>query len=174
MPVTILFCGLPGVGKTTLASSVASSIDVPILSSDKIRKEMIHYPTYSSSERHLVYVVLVMLAKYLSEAGLDCILDATFNRERSRSEVREKLSKNDVRLFVIECICPEDIIIRRLRGRKNDYSDADYSIYAKMKNIFEPVRGEHLVVDTSLPTEINVQKILLYVFGTDEHHRNDT
>jgi predicted kinase len=115
-----------------------------------------------------------MLAKYLSEAGLDCILDATFNRERSRSEVREKLSKNDVRLFVIECICPEDVIIRRLRGRKNDYSDADYSIYAKMKNIFEPVRGEHLVVDTSLPTEINVQKILLYVFGTGEHHRNDT
>jgi predicted kinase len=174
MPVIILFCGLPGVGKTTLARSVASLIDAPLLSSDKIRKEMIYYPTYSNSERRLVYVVLVLLAKYLSGAGLDCILDATFNRERSRIEVKEKLSQNDVRLFVIECMCPEDVIIRRLRERKHDYSDADYSIYAKMKNIYEPVQGEHLVVDTSLPTEISVQKILIYVFGKGERHRNDT
>jgi predicted kinase len=173
MPVIILFCGLPGVGKTTLARSVASLIDASLLSSDKIRKEMIDYPTYSSSERRLVYVVLIMLAKYLSGAGVDCILDATFNRERSRSEVREKLSQNDVRLFVIECICPEDVIIRRLRERRHDYSDADFSIYAKMKNIYEPVQGEHLVVDTSQPTEINVQKILLYVFGTDKHYGSD-
>jgi predicted kinase len=173
MPVIILFCGLPGVGKTTLARSVASLTDACMLSSDKIRKELIHYPTYSSAERRLVYNVLILLTKYLSGAGMDCILDATFNRERSRSEVREKLRQNDVQLFVIECICPEDVVLKRLGSRKNDYSDADYSIYAKMKNIYEPVQGEHLVVDTDLPTEINVQKILLYIFGTGKRYKKD-
>jgi predicted kinase len=67
---------------------------------------------------------------------------------------------------VIECTCPEGVILERLRNRKNDYSDADYSVYAKMKNIYEPVQGRHLDVDTSLPFEVNLQKILSYVFGT--------
>lgn len=79
MPVIILFCGLPGVGKTTLAASVAKKTGATILSSDKIRKELIRYPTYASVEGRLIYDVLMLMTKYLSAAGIDCILDATFN-----------------------------------------------------------------------------------------------
>jgi predicted kinase len=166
MPVDILFCGLPGVGKTTLAMSVASRTGASILSSDKVRKELIRYPTYASAEGRLIYDVLMLLTKYLNAAGIDCVLDATFNRERSRREVENKLRLDNVQLYVIECTCPEDVVLERLRNRKNDYSDADYSVYAKMKNIYEPVQGRHLDVDTSLPFEVNLQKILSYVFGT--------
>ncbi|MFZ0556433.1 MAG: AAA family ATPase [Nitrososphaeraceae archaeon] len=168
MPVIILFCGLPGVGKTTLAASVAKKTGATILSSDKIRKELIRYPTYASVEGRLIYDVLMLMTKYLSAAGIDCILDATFNRERSRKEVENRLRLNKVQLYVIECTCPEDVVFERLRNRKNDFSDADYSVYAKMKNIYEPVQGRHLDVDTSLPTEINLQEILSYLLGTGE------
>jgi predicted kinase len=174
MTTVIIFCGLPGVGKTTLARSVASLTNARILSSDKIRKELINYPTYSNFERRLVYDILILLTKYLSTAGLDCILDATFTRERSRNEVKERLRPNKVPIFVVECICPENIVIERLRNRKSDFSDADYSIYMKMKNIYEPVQGEHLEVDTSLPCGTNIQKILRYVFGTDRWYRKCT
>jgi len=165
MPKIILFCGLPGVGKTTLARSLVSRTGVSILSSDKIRKELIRYPTYSRTEGRLIYDVLMLLTKYLTAAGIDCILDATFNRERSRMEVENKLRSNNVQLYVIECTCPEDIVLDRLRNRKNDYSDAGYSVYSKMKTIYEPVHGRHLAIDTSLPCEVNLQKILSYVFG---------
>ena len=168
MPALILFCGLPGVGKTTLAVLVASRIGASILSSDKIRKELIKYPTYSRAEGRLIYDVLMLLAKYLNTAGINCILDATFNRERSRKEVENRLRLNKVQLYVIECTCPEDVVLERLRNRKNDFSDADYSVYAKMKNIYEPVQGRHLDVDTSLPTEVNLQEILSYLLGTGE------
>ena len=150
MPVIILFCGLPGVGKTTLAASVAKKTGATILSSDKIRKELIRYPTYASVEGRLIYDVLMLMTKYLNAAGIDCILDATFNRERSRKEVENRLRLNKVQLYVIECTCPEDVVFERLRNRKNDFSDADYSVYAKMKNIYEPVQGRHLDVDTQL------------------------
>jgi predicted kinase len=168
MPIVILFCGLPGVGKTTLARSVASRTGATILSSDKIRKELIKYPTYTRAEGRLIYDVLMLLTKYFTTAGIDCILDATFNRERSRKEVEFRLCSNDVRLYVIECTCPEEVALDRLRNRKNDFSDAGYSVYSKMKNIYEPVQGQHLGIDTSTPCEVNLQKILSYVFG-DSH-----
>ena len=60
-------------------------------SSDKIRKELIDKPTYRWQERRLVYDVLSLLARYLHNAGINCILDATFNTENSRKELKQKL-----------------------------------------------------------------------------------
>lgn len=115
-----------------------------------------------------MYEALLLLTRYLTGAGIDCILDATFNRERSRIEVKNKLRSNNVQLYVIECSSSEDVVLERLRNRKNDLSDADYSVYSKMKSIYEPVKDLHLDIDTSLPCEVNLQKILTYVSTSPE------
>jgi predicted kinase len=91
----ILFCGLPGVGKTRLANELATLInnnDSIVLSTDKIRKELISQPTYSREEKELVYDVMLLLTRYLhNEAGMNCILDGTFNTEESRRKARKEL-----------------------------------------------------------------------------------
>jgi predicted kinase len=51
----------------------------------------------------------------------------------------------------MECSCPENVAISRLKERKNDYSDADIEIYQKMKKIYEPVKGRHITIDTIDP-----------------------
>jgi predicted kinase len=43
----LLFSGLPGVGKTRLANELAPLINAIVLSTDKIRKELISSPTYT-------------------------------------------------------------------------------------------------------------------------------
>jgi hypothetical protein len=145
----VIVCGLPGVGKTTIAKHLASLINAVVLSTDKIRKELISNPTYKKQEKKLIYNVLLMIAKYLHQAGINCILDATFNTENSRKEVRKKLGLYQEQICIVECICPEDIVISRLKDRKKDYSDADISIYKKMKRIYEPIKGEHIILDTN-------------------------
>ena len=40
----IIICGLPGVGKTTVAKELAPLVNAVILSTDKIRKELFSRP----------------------------------------------------------------------------------------------------------------------------------
>lgn len=56
----VIICGLPGVGKTTFAKKFAPFIEVVILSTDKIRKELIKLPTYNKEERRLVYDIMIL------------------------------------------------------------------------------------------------------------------
>jgi predicted kinase len=158
----IIICGLPGVGKTAIAKDLAAIIKGSVvLSTDKIRKELISKPTYKKQERRLIYDVMLLFAKYLHIASIDCILDATFNRESSRKEVTERLSLTEDQLCIVECTCPEEIVIRRLKYRQNSYSDADISVYRKMKRIYEPVKGaRHIVVDTSIQSSKEIAKAI--------------
>jgi predicted kinase len=157
----VIVCGLPGVGKTTIAKDLAPLINAVVLSTDKIRKELIPNPTYKKQEKKLIYNVLLIVAKYLHQAGINCILDATFNTENSRKELRRKLGLSQEQICIVECICPDDIVISRLKDRKNDYSDADISIYKKMKRIYQPIKEEHIILDTNQrSTKTNVKEIV--------------
>lgn len=144
----VIICGLPGVGKTSLATHLAPLINAIVLSSDKVRKELITRPTYSKREIRLIYNLVLLIAKYLQNAGLNCIIDATFNKEKSRKEFKKKL-KSPTQFRIVECICPESILVQRLKARKKGYSDADFSVYKKIKRNYEPIREDHITVDTS-------------------------
>jgi len=155
----IIICGLPGVGKTTVAKELAPLVNAVILSTDKIRKELFSRPMYGWRERRLIYDVMVLIAKYLDKAGINCILDATFTRELSRREIIEKIGIADKDFHIIECICTEDIVILRLRQRKHDYLDVNFSVYKKMKRIYEPVKEAHITIDTSKLSKTDIRSI---------------
>jgi hypothetical protein len=161
----VIICGLPGVGKTTIAKNLAPLIDASILSTDKIRKELISNPTYQKEERALIYDVMILLAKYLQQVGRNCILDATFNKEYSRNQVKKMLKVSEDQFFIVECTCTEKIILSRLKNREKGYSDADASVYQKMKKIYEPVKCKHITVDTLQDSEYNAKLIFEQITG---------
>ena len=171
----VLFCGLPGVGKTSLANELAPLINAIVLSTDKIRKEVISKPTYTKEEKRLIYDVMLLVARYLHDAaGINCILDATFNTEKSRRAAIEKLvNVSSDQIYIVECICPEDVVITRLKARKGDYSDADIDIYRKMKQLYEPVKEmeKHIVIDTSQDPKMNAEQIKTWIFRKAEQKK---
>mgnify|MGYP003575680762 CR=1 FL=1 len=102
----ILLCGYPRLGKTTLANKLGPLINAVILSTDKIRKELRGKPNYSEEEKKLIYNILLLIAKYLHRDGINYILDATFNDQKSRESLRKELNLPDDKFKIIECICP--------------------------------------------------------------------
>jgi predicted kinase len=145
----ILICGYPGVGKTTLANELGPLINAVILSTDKIRKELIDKPNYSEEEKKLIYNILLLIAKYLHNNGINCILDATFKHQKAIDDIKKGLNLTDDQFKIVECICPEELIISRIQNRKRGYSDADVSIYRTIKENYEPIQEKHITVDTS-------------------------
>ena len=85
---------------------------------------------------------------------------------KTRNQREDGLASKDV--HIIECICPEDIVLSRLRQRKQDYSDADFSVYRKMKRIYEPVKVEHMTVDTSMLSKTDIRSIATKILKEDK------
>ena len=155
----ILICGYPGVGKTTLANELGPLINAVILSTDKIRKELIDKPNYREEEKKLIYNILLLIAKYLHNNGINCILDATFNNQKAIEDIKKGLNLTDDQFKIVECICPEELIISRIQNRKSGYSDADVSIYRMIKENYEPIKEKHITVDTSQPLQNIVAEV---------------
>jgi predicted kinase len=164
----ILISGLPGVGKTRLANELAPLINAVVLSTDKLRKELISNPAYTDEEKNLIYNIMLIVARYLhTEGRINCILDATFNTEESRENARKKLVGVSLEeIYLVECVCPEEVAISRLKARKGDYSDADIGVYRKMKQLYEPVRDKqrHIVADTTQDPKVNAEQIKTSIF----------
>jgi hypothetical protein len=51
------------------------------------------------------------------------------------------------------------VAISRIKHRKGGYSDANVTTYLRMKKIYEPVKGEHLRIETSKDAAINAKII---------------
>lgn len=91
MPKLLIFCGIPGTGKSTIARLVAARLEGTVhIQTDAVRS-MIYYPTYTNEESEFVYAVCIMLAGEALQRGYNAILDGTFLREEYREEALRQL-----------------------------------------------------------------------------------
>src|SRR4030042_6162267 len=91
-----------------------------------MRKVVTPEPTYSDSEREIVYRALVYLAKTLTELGHDIILDATGNLRRWRKLARQLMP----RYVEVYLRCPIELCIPRETQRLETHK-ATKQIYTK-------------------------------------------
>lgn len=161
----VLICGLPATGKSTIARKLAKKINAVILRTDKIRKEIFPSPTYTEEEKALVYKITFLIAKYLLNAKVNVIIDGTFYKRNLRKEIYKIVEQTKTKLFIIECVAPEEIIKARMYRRRlrKSLSDANFEVYKKIKKQFEPIHREHLVIDTRKPIKENMEEIYRFL-----------
>ncbi|ELZ39633.1 kinase [Halorubrum californiense DSM 19288] len=144
----VVVCGLPGVGKTTVAERIADHVDGRIRRTDVIRKELFDDPEYTDAETEAVYAELLTRAREDVDAGGAVVLDATFADARFRADARETAAAAAAEFDLVEVACDETVVERRIE-RRDGISDADFEIHLHFKGLFDEVASDHVVVDNS-------------------------
>ncbi|OPY53485.1 MAG: putative adenylyl-sulfate kinase [Methanosaeta sp. PtaU1.Bin060] len=160
MAWVVWFTGLPGCGKTTIAQRVEAMLakngtSVKVLQLDEIRKAITPCPRYTDEEREIVYASLAYMAKLLSEAGVNVIVDATANRRRYRDFARSLIPKFG-EVFIR---APLDVCVAREAKRKAAFSPK--GIYKKAAMEGAAVPGVNVAYEEPLAPEIDVDTTAL-------------
>ena len=177
-PMLTVVSGLPGTGKSTLARLLHKETNSSVISSDIVRKELHNIDPlsdrkaafekgiYSKAGTEKTYAALQSLAEKLLQSGRSVILDATFSKLYFRKAALETANKTNAEFHIIECTLNQDEVRARLekRSQTKDVSDADYEIYLKQKERFEPIEEKHIKIDTQDKEETILEAIYNQIF----------
>lgn len=152
----IIVLGLPGSGKSYFAAKLAKKLQATYVSSDVIRNQLFTVKQYTKEEKMKVYTEMIGAMKKAMQQKINIILDATFHKKSIRNIFCEAAKELGQNIIFIEVRADENIIQERL-SRKRPYSDADYSVYLLIKEVFEPIESEHLILRS---TQENIENMM--------------
>jgi adenylylsulfate kinase len=113
--------GLPGSGKTVRARELLKKLDeeqinYEYLRMDEIRKILTPQQEYTEKERDHAYRALILIAKFLTDNGINVIMDATGHRKVWRDLARELIPK----FAEVYIKCPLSVCMKREASRKDN------------------------------------------------------
>jgi aminoglycoside phosphotransferase family enzyme/predicted kinase len=153
-PCLLLVGGLPGAGKSTLAHGLAGLAGFSVIRSDVVRKELAGLAAeppadsafgrdiYTSEWTERTYAECLRRAEAALFEGRRVLVDASFIAEAQRRRFLVSAARWGVPGTLIVCQADPALIEERLRGRKDDASDADWSIYQQAAAAWEPLGPE--------------------------------
>ena len=166
----IIFSGLPGTGKSSLAEAVGRHFGIPVFAKDWLEASLLQSelkPT--SKEKSLGYAgyeLLTVLAKRQLMLGQSVILDSVAATKTIRMEWRKLTKRYQAEWRVIECVCSDESIHRaRLKVRKRGipgWHELGWSEVERVKRYYIPWRQGHLTLDMANPFEENLSKAKAY------------
>jgi predicted kinase len=164
-PTIIVVSGLPGTGKTYFCRRLAERLPFIIIESDALRKKLFPAPTYSAEESTYLFRMIHQLIEELLEKGTPVILDATNLAERNRERIYNIAERTNARLILVRVEAPPELVQKRLKSRtkrpdNDNHSDADWTVYQKMKAADEKINRRHFTVDTSRDITPAIDKII--------------
>ncbi len=142
----LLFCGIPGSGKSSVARKVASKFDRAFIAQTDSIRGMILAPTYTNEESQMVYRMLCGIGREALKIGYTLLMDGTFLKEEYRREALQALTGFYSRSFIVWVDCDLETAIARNNNRPAAAVPAEQ--VRKFQRIFEPPPGA-IRVDTS-------------------------
>ncbi len=183
-PTLWVFCGLPASGKSTLAEKLSQTLHVPLIQSDRVRKEAAGMSAqdsevvpfgkglYRSSFRHRVYGRMLLMAQESLERGRSVILDGTFSHRKWRDDARQLAGDLDTNMIFIECRASVERIRQRLMERETHTgaSDARLQHLDALAAEYEPLRDTDAAMLITVSTEKPLDESFLEVVA-ESHAR---
>jgi predicted kinase len=169
MNTLVIFSGLPGTGKSMLASRLARELRWPLLCIDDVIGEVPEnagIPFWDSKVAILLRLVEVQL-----DLGLSVIVDSVF-MNMDRHHARELARKFDVRFRPIYVfVSDEDVWKRRVDERHEETNNRHMANWERIQHQRERFRawepGTALFVDSLNPFDRNYESVLNFIKSED-------
>ncbi|MBN2720483.1 MAG: AAA family ATPase [Proteobacteria bacterium] len=184
-PTLILGCGLMGSGKSSAARGLGRFLDLKVLSSDKVRKELAgispHGPRrvpfgediYSPEFTDLTYRELLKRGENSLVKGESVFLDASFMDPARRAAAMELAGKTGARPILVHFQGDEGVLRKRLRQRaagRSSISDGREEILDQQIRAFKEPKEipekSLFTVDTSRGAAETVRAIYARLLST--------
>jgi aminoglycoside phosphotransferase family enzyme/predicted kinase len=170
----LLVGGLPGTGKSTLATGLADALGAVVIRSDVVRKELAGLRPdepapaefgagiYTADSTEATYREVLRRTRVALDLGEVVVLDASWGSNRWRSEARAVATVTASELVELRCSAAPDSAARRIRRRRAagaDASDATPEIAAELALVEDPWPTAAVVDTSSGPAEALVKAL---------------
>ena len=161
--VLVVVFGLPGTGKTTLARNLSDSLKARHLNTDMLRTTLGKRDRYTEAEKAEIYQILLEQAEAYLKEGRDLVVDGTFSRTSYRNAMRQLAIRTGATLKWIQVKASEEVVQERV-GVKRPFSQADFEVYQKIRDAFEPLEENALEIWTDRQAqEESLEQMLQYL-----------
>lgn len=166
----IVFSGLPGTGKSTLAESIGRQLGIPVFAKDWLEAVILQNGLRSTlDEKTLGYVsyeLLTVLAERQLMLGQSVILDSVASTQTIRKMWHDMANQYGAKWRVIECICSDETVHQeRLNGRQRNipgWHELEWLDIEKAKKYYQSWDEDHLVLDMVISIDENISSVKSY------------
>jgi predicted kinase len=166
----IVFSGLPGTGKSTLAEAVGRDLRIPVFAKDWLEATLLRSELKPANEQKSLgfagYELLTILAERQLMLGQSVILDSVAASQSIRNSWRELSDQYGAVWRVIECFCSdEELHQARLQDRLRKipgWHELEWSEVERVKRYYLPWEEERLTLDMKNAFSENYLKAKIY------------
>ena len=166
----IIFSGLPGTGKSTLAETVGRQLGIPVLAKDWLEAVLLRNALQPApngkSLGYVGYELLTVLAERQLMLGQSVILDSVASIQTIRCAWKELAVKYKADWCIIECICSDESLHReRLGTRKRNipgWHELEWTEVERVKGYYQPWNEERLILDMMDEIDKNISRVMSY------------